>query len=53
LFAFISQYGNTLDAERYVTYDADGQMSIDDMNTFIQYTDKNKYDIIIGSRFVK
>ena len=53
LFAFISQYGNTLDAERYVTYDADGQMSIDDMNTFIQYADKNKYDIIIGSRFVK
>jgi len=53
LFAFISQYGDTLNAERHVTYDADGQMSIDDMNTFIQYADAKKYDIIIGSRFVK
>lgn len=53
LFTFISQYGQSLDAERYVTYDADWQMSINDMNTFIQYADKNKYDIIIWSRFVK
>lgn len=52
LFAFVSQYGHSLDAERYVTYDADGQMSINDMNRFIQYADNNKYDIIIGSRFV-
>jgi hypothetical protein len=28
-------------------------MSIDDMDTFIQYGDHNKYDIVIGSRFVK
>ena len=52
LFAFIAQYGDTLDAQWYVTYDADWQMSIDDMDTFMKYADKNKYDIIIGSRFV-
>jgi hypothetical protein len=35
-----------------VTYDADGQMSIDDMKTFMKYADNTKYDVIIGSRFV-
>jgi polyprenyl-phospho-N-acetylgalactosaminyl synthase len=53
LFAFISQYGTSLDCERCITYDADGQMSIDDMHTFMKYADINKYDIVIGSRFVK
>jgi hypothetical protein len=52
LFAFVSQYGKDLGYERCITYDADWQMSIDDMATFIAYSDKNKYDIVIGSRFV-
>lgn len=38
--------------ERCVTYDADGQMDINDMTTFMKHADHNKYDIIIGSRFV-
>ncbi len=53
LFAFVSQYGQKLDAERYVTYDADWQMSIDDMDTFMKHADRSKYDIVIGSRFVQ
>jgi hypothetical protein len=27
-------------------------MSIDDMDTFMKYADKKRYDVIIGSRFV-
>jgi len=53
LFSFITQYGKLLDCERCITYDADGQMFIDDMHTFMKYADINKYDIVIGSRFVK
>ena len=52
LFAFASQYMRSLWCEWCVTYDADGQMSIEDMNTFMTYADHTKYDVIIGSRFV-
>lgn len=52
LFAFASRYMSSLWCERSVTYDADGQMSIDDMKTFMKYADNTKYDVIIGSRFV-
>lgn len=36
-----------------VTYDADGQMDIGDMETFMRYADHAKYDVVIGSRFVE
>lgn len=53
LFAFASRYAKELGCERCVTYDADGQMSIEDMDTFMTYANHKSYDIIIGSRFVK
>jgi hypothetical protein len=36
-----------------VTYDADGQMSIDDMKIFQQNIDKKLVDVYLGSRFLK
>lgn len=53
LFAFATKYATWLWCERCVTYDADGQMSIKDMDVFIQQSKKQHYDIIIGSRFVQ
>lgn len=55
LFEYVSMYQNVYfdDIERWVTYDADGQMSIEDMVTFQKYADNEKYDIIIWSRFVE
>lgn len=52
LFEFVRRYDDMLNADRYVTYDADGQMNIADMERFIEYADHNLYDVIIGSRFV-
>jgi glycosyltransferase involved in cell wall biosynthesis len=45
-----SDYFPTID--RWVTYDADGQMDIQDMETFEKYANSSLYDIIIWSRFV-
>lgn len=55
LFEYVTAYQATYfdTIERWVTYDADGQMDIRDMKTFEQYADNSQYDIIIGSRFVK
>lgn len=53
LFAFANIYAKKMWCEWCVTYDADGQMSIKDMETFIGHANNNQYDIIIGSRFVK
>lgn len=53
LFAFATKYARSLWCERCITYDADGQMSIKDMDTFITQSKKQHYDIIIGSRFVQ
>lgn len=53
LFAFASRYGKTLGVERFVTYDADGQMNIKDMETFMAHADGSRFDVIIGSRFVQ
>lgn len=52
LFEFVRRHGEVLNADRYVTYDADGQMNIADMERFMQHADKKLYDVIIGSRFV-
>lgn len=52
LFAFGSQYAQQLGIEWWVTYDADGQMSIADMEWFMAHADNTKYDLVIWSRFV-
>ena len=36
-----------------MTFDADGQMDVHDMDTFMTHANHIKYDIVIGSRFVK
>jgi polyprenyl-phospho-N-acetylgalactosaminyl synthase len=53
LFVFGSQYAESLGIERRVTYDADWQMSIADMEWFMAHADITKYDLVIGSRFVE
>lgn len=53
LFAFGSQYAQQLGIEWWVTYDADGQMSIADMEWFMAHADNTNYDLVIGSRFVE
>lgn len=47
LFAFATQNGHALGVDWFVTYDADGQMDIADMNTFMRYADPAVYDLII------
>lgn len=53
LFAFAKNNMNQLWCTWAVSYDADGQMDINDMKTFIATAETHKYDIIFGSRFVK
>ncbi len=53
LFAFWSTYAQELGVEWWVTYDADGQMDIKDMDWFIHAAELGKYDMIIWSRFVE
>ncbi len=53
LFAFGTKFARTLGVEWLVTYDADGQMDIQDMNMFMQYADHDRFDVVIGSRFVE
>ncbi len=53
LFAFADRYGRLLGIEWFVTYDADGQMSISDMERFMTHADVSRRDVVIGSRFVK
>ncbi len=52
LFAFAKDYAQKLWCERCVTYDADGQMSIDDMKQFMSH-ENDKYDVVIWSRFIQ
>ena len=53
LFAFGKHYMTQLGCERAVSYDADGQMDIDDMDLFMKTADTKLYDIIFGSRFIQ
>lgn len=53
LFTFAKQHMKNLWCERAVSYDADGQMNITDMNTFIEKTQTHQYDVILWSRFIK
>lgn len=52
LFSFASRYAHQMGYQRCITYDADGQMSIEDMETFMSVAQQGLYDVIIGSRFV-
>lgn len=53
LFAFWSKYAESRWVEWWVTYDADGQMDIKDMNGFMDVAQQKKYDMVIWSRFVE
>lgn len=52
LFSFAKNSLQSLDCQWAVSYDADGQMDIKDMNTFMHAAQTQKFDIIIGSRFI-
>lgn len=53
LFNFVKKYWDKLDVDYVFTYDADGQMSIKDTDTFIKVMKQTDCDVLIGSRFVK
>lgn len=53
LYDFATQYAQQLWIERWVTFDADGQMDVADMDTFALYMKTNAYDVLLGSRFVE
>lgn len=40
------------DIEYFVTYDADGQHRIEDVEKMLEHIKKNKLDIVLGSRFL-
>lgn len=54
-YKFIQKYADELKVTRFVWFDPDGQMEIDDMNTFISEIKKNnwKFDAYLWSRFIK
>jgi len=52
-FEFLKEYGKLFDIERVVTFDADGQMDIDDMPKFIKAAQTTDNQVLLGSRFVK
>lgn len=53
-FSFIKQYGKELGVEWLVTYDADGQMDIDDMKTFQHMIHSHPHaKAFLGSRFIE
>lgn len=52
-YNFIKKYGDLLKIKWFVGYDADGQMDINDMNTFMKTMHEHKADLYIGSRFIK
>ncbi len=53
LYAFASTYGDDMQINRWVTFDADGQMMIEDMQTFGTFMSTGEYDVLLGSRFVQ
>lgn len=52
-YNFIKKYWDILKIKRFVGYDADGQMDINDMNTFMKTMHEHKADLYIWSRFIK
>lgn len=51
-FDFIKRHGDLLNIKRLVTYDADGQMNISDMDSFISTINSWDFDILLWSRFI-
>ncbi len=61
-YNFIKKYGDELKIKRFVGFDADGQMDVKDMETFIKHIhadqklgldlENKRPDLYIGSRFV-
>lgn len=51
-FDFIKKYWNLLKINWIVTFDADWQMNVGNIDNFIKSASLNKSDIVLGSRFV-
>ncbi len=53
-FAYVTAYAHELNASWIVTYDADGQMNIDDMDRFMKLVDHHgkTYKAYLGTRFI-
>lgn len=51
-FNFIKRYYTELKVEWIVTYDADGQMNINDMDTFMHAIKHHRKEVYLGSRFI-
>lgn len=51
-YNFIKKYADALQVKRFVGFDADGQMDIKDMDTFIKAIHHKHHDLYIGSRFI-
>lgn len=52
-YNFIKKYWDELKIKWFVGYDADGQMEINDMKTFLKIIHEKKADLYIWSRFVE
>ncbi len=54
-YKFIQKYAKDLNVDWFVWFDADGQMDVKDMKTFMKEIEKNwdKINAYLGSRFVK
>ena len=50
-FFFLSKFGYRLDVKYVVTFDADWQMDVKDLNNFVPYLNDN--DLVLWSRFIK
>lgn len=53
LFEFAQHNMSKLWCMRSISYDADGQMDIEDMDNFLTATQSQSYDIVFWSRFMK
>lgn len=51
-YNFIKKYGDELQIKWFVGFDADGQMTIEDMNTFKRIMKLHKADLYLWSRFI-
>jgi len=52
-FSYIREHGIQKNWEYLLTFDADGQMDIKDMDKFMEAYEKNpSIDFVIGSRFI-
>lgn len=52
-YNFIKKYGEQLNIKRFVWFDADGQMDINDMKKFIEAIKQENFDLYLGSRFIQ